>query len=263
MIKNDILLFLILSSVQKFSLSQVTDNEDKIRAKNTDTTLGWKKGGIISLGIAQASLTNWAAGGQSSFAVNSLVNVYAHKIMKNSVWENYLDLGYGLLNQGKLWRKTDDKLDFTSKYGQKLKKSIYLAGLVNFKTQFTDGFNYPNDSIAISRFMTPGYLLGAIGIEYRPNNNLTAYLAPFTSKNTFVLDTTLSNQKAFGVDSSKVLRSEFGGYLRINYQVKIMENVQFQTKLEMFSNYLNNPGNIDVSWETLLSMKINKFAYQH
>ena len=38
-----------------------------------------------------------------------------------------------------------------------------------------------------------------------------------------------------------------------------MENVVFQTKLDLFSNYLNKPQNIDVSWETLLSMKVNKF----
>lgn len=257
--KQRLVIFLILFS--SFVFSQVTEGEDKIRAKNADTTLGWKKGGVINIGIAQASLTNWAAGGQSSIAINGLFSVYLHKVMKKAVWENYLDMGYGLMNQGNSssWRKTDDKIDFTSKFGNELKKSFYFASLVNFKTQFTDGFNYPNDSIAISKFMAPGYLLGALGLEYRPNNDLTLYIAPLTSKNTFVMDQTLANQKAFGVDSSKMFRSEFGGYLRFSYNVKLMENIGFQTKLELFSNYLNNPQNIDVSWETLLSLKVNKF----
>lgn len=247
--------------IGSYSIAQVTEGEDKLRAKTADTTLGWKKGGVFNIGIAQASFTNWAAGGQNTIGFNGLFSAHLHKVMKNSVWENYLDLGYGKINQGneKMWRKTDDKIDFTSKYGQKIKKSIYFAGLLNFKTQFTNGYNYPNDSVAISKFMAPGYLLGALGLEYRPNNDLTLYLAPLTSKNTSVMDQTLANQGAFGVDSSKQYRTEFGGYLRFNYNTKVMENITFQTKLELFSNYLHNPQNIDVSWESLLNLKVNKF----
>jgi hypothetical protein len=251
----------LLTFISFTVFAQVTEGEDKLRAKAADTTLGWKRGGVFNIGVAQASLTNWAAGGQSTIGFNGLFSAFLHHVMKKAVWENYLDLGYGKINQGteNIWRKTDDKIDFTSKYGQRLKKNFYFAGLLNFKTQFTDGYNYPNDSIAISKFMAPGYLLGALGIEYRPNNDLTLYLAPLTSKNTFVLDQTLANQKAFGVDSSKRYRTEFGGYLRFNYNVKVMENIRFQTKLELFSNYINNPQNIDVSWESLLSLKVNKF----
>ena len=38
-----------------------------------------------------------------------------------------------------------------------------------------------------------------------------------------------------------------------------MENITFQTVLELFSNYLNNPQNIDVNWTTLTTFKVNKF----
>lgn len=241
--------------------AQVTEGETKLRAEIKDTTYGWKKGGLVNLGVAQASLTNWAAGGESSVAFNGLVNLFAHRTAPKFVWENYLELGYGVLRQGqeKKWRKIDDRIDLTSKYGQKFKKGWYYAGLLNFKTQFTDGFKYPNDSVAISKFMAPGYLLAAIGIEYRPSGNFTLYIAPFTSKNTFVLDQDLANAGAFGVDSSKFCRSEFGGYLRMSWKRELMKNVNFQTKLELFSNYLHNPQNVDVSWETLISLKVNKF----
>ncbi|TNE53241.1 MAG: DUF3078 domain-containing protein [Bacteroidetes bacterium] len=252
---------LAVTSIHQLS-AQVTEGEDKIRKKTIkDTTLGWKKGGVINLGMAQASLTNWAAGGESSIAFNGLVSLYGHRVAKKYAWENYLELGYGLLNQGNsdLWKKVDDRIDYTSKYGRKIKKSWYYAGLLNFKTQWTNGYNYPNDSVAISKFMAPGYLLVAVGAEYRPSSNFTLYIAPFTSKNTFVLDERLSNQGAFGVDSSKRVRSEFGGYLRMSWTKDLMENIRFQTKLELFSNYTHNPQNIDVSWETLLSMKVNKY----
>lgn len=253
-----LVLFLICSIT---SWTQVTEGEEKLRAGIKDTTLGWKRGGLVNIGIAQASLTNWAAGGQSSFAMNNLLNLFAHRTDKNYVWENYLELGYGIMKQSdsKTWKKSDDRIDFTSKYGQKMKKNWFYAGLLNFKTQWTNGYNYPNDSVVISKFMAPGYLIGALGIEYRPSDNFTLYLAPITSKNTFVMDQALANERAFGVDSGKQFRSEFGGYLRMSWKRELMQNVIFQTKLEAFSNYLKNPQNIDVSWETLLSLKVNKF----
>jgi len=38
-----------------------------------------------------------------------------------------------------------------------------------------------------------------------------------------------------------------------------MENIQFNTKLELFSNYLNNPQNIDINWEVVIALKVNKY----
>ena len=35
--------------------------------------------------------------------------------------------------------------------------------------------------------------------------------------------------------------------------------MSFTTKLDLFSNYADNPQNIDVSWETLISLKVNKY----
>ena len=255
------ILFSIFTFVAVASFAQTTDGEDKLRAQTKDTTLGWKKGGVANLGFSQTSLTNWAAGGESSVAVNGLLSLYATKTMANAVWENNLDFGYGLLQQGQgaTWRKTDDRIDLTSKLGKKIKENWYAAGLLNFKTQWTDGFNYPNDVDPISGLMAPGYLILALGAEYRPSDNFSLFLAPATSKNTFVLNQTLSDAGAFGVTPGESFRSEFGGYIRMNYKRDIMENVGFQTKLELFSNYFNNPQNIDVSWETLISMKVNKY----
>jgi hypothetical protein len=130
---------------------------------------------------------------------------------------------------------------------------------LNFKTQLANGYNYPNDSDKISGFMAPGYLLGAIGLDYKPNDNFAVFLAPLTLKVTFVTDDTLAAAGAFGVDPGDHFKNEFGGYLRAFLKKDVMENITFQTKLDLFSNYLHNPQNIDVSWECLLSMKVNKF----
>jgi len=40
---------------------------------------------------------------------------------------------------------------------------------------------------------------------------------------------------------------------------EFLQNVSFTTKIDLFSNYLNNPQNIDISWETLIALKVNKY----
>ncbi|MBK8927540.1 MAG: DUF3078 domain-containing protein [Crocinitomicaceae bacterium] len=47
---------------------------------------GWKKGGLTALNISQVGLTNWAAGGQSSIALNGIVSLYANLKIGKSIW---------------------------------------------------------------------------------------------------------------------------------------------------------------------------------
>ncbi len=189
------------------------------------------------------------------------------------MWSNSLDIGYGINKQGKDedFKKTDDKIDFLSKYGRNAAKRLYYAALLNFKTQMTAGYNYPNDSAKISALFAPAYILGSLGMDYKPKDDFSAYISPITSKITIVADKDLANQGAFGVNPAKYdefnvlvsegekVRFELGGYLRMEYRKVLMENITLLTKLDLFRNYLDNPQNIDVSWETLITMKVNKY----
>jgi hypothetical protein len=240
--------------------SQTAEAEKQLKTQQADSVNGWKKGGLVNFSTSQTSLTNWAAGGQSSVALSGLLSLYANNKQEKGLWENSLDLAYGSMKQGKQnWWKTDDKIDFTSKYGFKTSKNLYIAGLLNFKTQFADGYNYPNDSVKISSFLAPGYLLGAIGLEFKPNESFSLFFAPFTGKFTLVTDQVLSDAGAFGINPGDNVFSEFGGYVRIFLKRDLMENISFQTKVDLFTNYLHNPQNVDVNWECLISMKVNKF----
>lgn len=241
-------------------MAQTTEAEATLKKEKEGLAEGWNKGGLFSLSFTQVSLTNWAAGGQNSISGNGLVSMFADYKKETFTWNNNLDLGYGLMKQGKDGViKTDDKIDFLSKAGMRAANHWFYAGLLNFKTQMTPGYNYPNDSVKISRFLAPAYLLGALGMDYKPSDNFTLFLAPLTGKITIVNDDVLSNAGSFGVDPGKKSRSEFGGYIRAAYKRNITENIAFQTKADFFSNYLNEPQNIDVNWETLLLMKVGKF----
>jgi hypothetical protein len=93
-------ILLVFISLSCYAIGQVTEGEAKLRKFETDSVGGWKKGAVIGINLNQASLTNWAAGGQNSFGVNGLTSIFANYKKDRMSWDNSLDVGYGLLRQG-------------------------------------------------------------------------------------------------------------------------------------------------------------------
>jgi len=239
-----------------------------------DSSKVWTTGGMGSLTFTQTALFNWAGGGQNSIAGNAFVNLFANYKKGKSTWDNNLDMGYGLIKQGEAdLIKGDDRIELSSKYGQYAFKHWYYTGLLTFRTQFDKGYDLPgiDSALIISDFLAPAYLQIALGMDYKPSDNFSFLIAPLTGKVTIVNNQTLADAGAFGVEAAefdtgdvvtkegKRVRTEFGGSIRMMYKRDIVENVSFQTKLDLFSNYLENPQNIDVNWEVLIGMKINKY----
>ena len=235
----------------------------EVKGQKADSLKSWHNSGVFSLNMAQSSFTNWAAGGQNSVAISGLINLEANYKEGKSAWDNALTLGYGKMRQkgNELgWVKTDDRIDLQSKYGQQASEKWFYSALMSFKTQMDAGYNYPNTVDEISNLFAPAYLLFSLGMDYKPNPQFSMFLSPLTTKLTFVNDDALSAMGAFGVDPGKKFRAELGAYANIAYKKdEIMKNVNFLTKLDLFSNYLHKPQNIDVSWETLLVLKVNEY----
>ncbi len=238
-----------------------------------DSLNAWKKGGVATLTISQASFTNWAQGGENSLSLTSLLHLFANYKKGNSSWDNTLDAAYGFLQSGSnSLRKSDDKIEFSSKYGYKTSKNWNIAALVNFKSQFTHGYNYPNDSSVISDFLAPAYLLISTGMDYKPNDHFSFFVSPVTGKITIVNNQTLANAGAYGVDKAvldsagvqtaagKKVRYEFGALVSIKYNQEIAKNITVTTKADFFSNYFKNAQNIDVNWDVLITFKVNKLV---
>lgn len=233
----------------------------------------WKFGGIIGANFNQAAFINWAAGGENSIAYNVLGSAFARYEKGKTLWVSSLDLAYGQtkLGDGPL-RKTDDRIELNSKYGHKINEKVFWSALMNFRTQFDRGFNLPNDSISISEFMAPGYLSFALGIDYVPHESFSVMVSPLASKMTFVMNQRLADAGAFGVEAAEFdelgnktadganFRYELGASLTAAYNTKFGDDrFAFSTRLQLFTNYLDRPENIDVNWETLFTIKINKF----
>ena len=238
-------------------------------AQDTDTTY-WKSGGISALTFSQVSLTNWAAGGQNSASINSNFSMFADRTKNRGKWENALDIAYGLIKQGGGdFDKSDDKFNVITKYGYRINKNNerwFFSGLLDFKTQFDKGFDAETDSALISDFMAPGYLVIGTGVDYHPNEFLSISYIPVTGKFTFVTVQELADRGDYGVDPAifdevtgdklidgKNTRAELGSFFRARYA-----KGNFESRLELFTNYVENFGNIDINWQNALVVKLTK-----
>jgi hypothetical protein len=233
------------------SLAQEVTREDTL----------WKFTGIVSLNLSQLSLTNWSAGGENNIAANGLIKLSPDYDNDTISWDNDLTLGYGLVKQGNdPYRKSDDQIEVTSKFGYKASKHWYYSILAAFNTQFDVGYEDPDvRSVKISNFMAPAYLSVALGMDYKPNDHISLMIAPLSSKVTFVLDDDLSAAGSFGLDPNQTVRAEMGANIKFAYKQEILKNVELDTKLNLFSNYLDHPGHVDVNWDLLLTFKVNEF----
>jgi len=226
-----------------------------------DDTL-WKCNGAVSLNFSQLSLTNWAAGGENSLAGNTLLQLSGNYDNGLMSWDNDLVLGFGMIRQGDdPARKSDDRIDLSSKFGYRASENWLYSGLLSFKTQFAEGYDRPGetDRSKISNRMAPGYLNLSLGMDLKPDEHFAMLLSPVAGKVTFVLDEDLSAAGSFGLDPDKRIRAEFGGYIKISYQNEILKNVLLDTKVDLFSNYLERPQDIDVNWDLLLTLTVNEY----
>lgn len=265
------------SSLGTYSLFLENNRNEAFRLFQQDTTeidTTWQFGGLVGLNLSQSTYSNWAAGGENSLSYTALFNAFSIYTKDKSRWSSTLDLAYGQsrIGDGGPFRKIDDRIEFNTKYGYELSEEFFLTALLNFRTQFDKGYNLPNDSVHFSEFMSPGYLTLALGLDYIPNDNFSAMLSPVSTKMTFVTNQRMADDGDFGVEPAEYndegakiqdgenFRFEFGATFIARYNNSFAnESIMFSTKLQLFSNYLEKPENIDVNWEGLLSFKINDF----
>ncbi len=239
-----------------------SESEKSIKKDPADTIVKkWKKGGLYSLNVAQASLNNWAAGGDDfSLSVNSLLSLYAfYKEGKHS-WDNTFDFNLGYINTTSLGnRKNDDRFDLLSKYGYALTSKLNAAALVNLRSQFFKGYTYPdNVKTFSSNFLAPGYLLVSAGLDYKPVAGLSIFVSPITARWVIVKDTALANKGLYGVTPGKKTNLEIGAFASINYFKEINKNITYKGRLDLFSNYRRNPQNVDLFMSNILNVRLSK-----
>ena len=263
--------FSILVKAQTAEKDLIKKTEEA--AKTIDDTIknGWKTKGKITLLFNQANFNNWIAGGENSFSGNLGFDYKIDYKKDDLSWENRILASYGILQtqNSNFEKKTDDQLEINSILAKKTKSYWYYSFLVNFRTQFTRGYVYTKDLNGAeirtenTNFMSPGYLLIGPGMYWKKNDNFKINLAPLTAKFTFVdnLYTSIPGYiegSYFGVDANKSMLFQLGFNATAYYKFNIMENVSAENLLNLYSNYLEDPQNIDINYNLIILMKINK-----
>lgn len=236
----------------------------------------WTNTNTAGLDINEVAFVNWNSGGSNSISALIGLNSVLRYQYRNFIWDSNLLARYGLNKQeDQEFRKTDDLLEIRSSLGFRKNKltNWYYSARFSFKTQFSNGYNYPNTSNEISRFMAPGYLYLGGGVEYGKNiDKFSMYFSPLTLKTTFVFDEALSDAGSFGVTpaeydvsgnlirSGERVRKELGILLTSAYETQLFENIAIRNLMSFYTDYINDFGNVDIDWEIVFDFKVNNFV---
>lgn len=284
----------------------IKDIQNQAARSGTDDTAkktnkAWKTGGNFSLSVGQGGSRNWAAGAEKfSLSIATYANLYANRKVGKWTWDNTLDLGYALVNTSSQGvRKNDDKIDLFSKIGRAVSKTINVSVVGNFRSQFNDGYDYnylgKGHQRRTSGFMAPGYITLAPGLDWRPASNFSIFLAPAAARVILVTSQPKSYffqagiipdnggfemplSTFYGVDPARQVRFELGGFMSVNFTKEIFKNVNYKTRLDLYTNYLQsnrfvatgpdklqitnygpNPQNVDVFWTNTFNLTVNKW----
>jgi len=229
----------------------------------------WKYHTETSFILNQASLSNWVRGGENSVSTALDVTGYANynnKALKLSS-NNFARLKFGYLKSGKNdIRKNLDLLETNSKLNHKAFGKFDFSAILLFKTQLARGYNYTQNtnthdtSILVSKFMNPAILTIGFGLDYKPNKNTSLNFSPFSYKGTFVTDTAHIDQTLYGIPKNRKSLNEPGVSFMITNVFKPIETVTIVNRLQLFTNYIHNPQNIDVDWEMIATATLNWFT---
>ena len=255
------------------SEKELIKNTDKVAKTIADSTsYGWKKKGNFSLLFNQSNFNNWVAGGENNVSGNVGVNYDINYKSDQLTWDNKILASYGLLQtkNSDFEKKTDDRLELNSIVGKKASGEWYYSFFLNFRTQFTKGYIYSKDANGAeirtlnTDFLSPGYLTFGPGMYWKKNETLKLNFAPLTSKFTFVDPSYTSatgylDGTYFGVDANKSTRYELGFYASVYYKFNLITNVSFENTLNLYSNYLEDPQNVDIDYSLAVIMRINRY----
>lgn len=250
----------ILSAVSLFSMNLSAQETVDQEALAADTTKIWTIKGENTFLINQSSFSNWAAGGVNSMAGNLMFNYDFNYKKDKWSWDNKVLAAYGQTFQKETdWRKNDDRFAINSLLGYQAAEKWLYTFFMNFNTQFANGYDYDGTERGdkISAPFAPAYLSFGPGIAYKESDNFKINFSPASAR--FIMVGVDTLRKNFDVDPDKFSRNEFGAALDVYYKVGLMENINFENILKLYSNYLQDPQNVDVDYLANLNLQVNKF----
>lgn len=250
--------------------------ETKVKSADiTDSAKYWKFTGMTGLNASQTQFWNWAAGGNNNITAVIYANLTLSYKKNNVSWDSNLDTEFGELYSADLkpsWRKSNDKLNFMTKFGYQLAKSWNLTALGSFRTQYAPGYEYANndagDKTLISRWASPSYTELSIGIDWKPNDIFSIYVSPVAGRLTFCRDSTL--RERYGLPEKTdgngnlyrpMADAALGLSIKGGINYTLVKNMKIITAVSLFTPYTSKTqkfGNFDVDWDFAISYNFLK-----
>jgi hypothetical protein len=234
----------------------------------------WKVRSEAAFVLNQTFLTNWVKGGESSISTAMDLTGYADYNNKQAklMSVNFARLKYGLVKSGDTKiRKNLDLLETNSKLSHKAFGKFDISAILLFKTQLSKGYSYSkvNDrdtAILISKFMSPATLTVGLGLDYKPNKKTSITFSPLSYKGTFVSDTTgiiginAIDPTRYGIEKGKKSLNEPGVSLQFTNEMKPFKTLTVTNRVQLFTNYIRKPQNVDIDWEMIATANLNWFT---
>ena len=229
---------------------------------------GWRKGGQVLFTFNQSAFNNdWTGGGIGNMTANLLINYDANLIKGDYIWDNKLIVDYGVLkNKGdESFIKSNDRIELNSIAGKKASGNWFYSAYFNAKTQLDRGAD------GNTHFFSPAYFQAGPGMLWKKSDNLSVMISPAAVKLIVVhseytdipvgplADAFNDDGGYFGVDANKTTRLELGAALRGHYKLALVKNITLENTLALYSNYLEDPQNVDIDYTFNLAMSINKY----
>ncbi len=227
----------------------------------------WRLTGDFRFNVSQVSLSNWVGGGESSVSLGSMVHLNLLYDREELIWENDVNISYGIIRQGDLipgFRKTEDMFIFISKFRNRITNRWMITTILDFRSQMDEGFRFQQvpqtDSVAvtkISNILAPGVVRPSVGLTFKdPHLSITA--SPLAGKITLVLDDELAAVGSFGLMPGERVMAEVGSAINATYQRDFPNSIRLRTNLNIFSGF-DRFHEVDIIWDGLITFKVTRF----
>lgn len=270
---------LIFGQIKAQRIAETQEVFNNIRA---DSTLGLEVGVGVGLDFSSLSLINPRPNeGQNNVGFGGMMNLFVNYTGKKVIWDNRLNLQLSAQRVGdksQPFTKTADLFQLNSLFGRKIVKKIYLAGMVDLRTQcfFTYGNGYL-DSYGgkyplTSEPFSPATLKVLPGLLYRPNSDVKVLFSVISSKANIVANDFLAAQTGDNTEGVGLLGNpntgdgqfentdvQLGAELRGEMTKKFFKDrLIFMSVVDLYSNYLKNPQNIAFEWYNSIDLVVFK-----
>jgi hypothetical protein len=275
MLKKVLFLSLLSCFTLSVSAQKVIDAKDAVKEmdKAKDAKEGWTKVGGIGLNLNLLNLINPRVGaGNNQIGIGGILNYSANLVKDKILWDNKFLVQLATIKASTdPWTKATDVLQGTTQWGYKVAPKWYVAGLGDLQTQLlsTYGTNLLKSQVIsgkatalTGKLFAPAILKLAPGVIFKPTNDLKFLFSPFAYKGVFVGNDEIAKQGTFIpiIDNKfKKVDHQIGAELRMDLAKKLLDGkVAYVTTLDLYSNYLRDPQNVDVEWYNSLDFALAK-----